>query len=115
MVVTTALLHNDAREPLVGVRELAEYLAVQPSWIYEHADELGARRLGNGPRARLRFSLAEADERLSTCSAGRESPSLEPAPEGASRPRRRRRMGTNVELLPIRGRIPSSTGAQRAS
>ena len=103
------------REGLVDALEVANYLGVDRSWVYEHADELGARRLGNGPRARLRFSLAEVDERLSACSAGRESATPEPAPRGALRPRRRRRMGTTGELLPIRGRIPAGTAARRTS
>jgi hypothetical protein len=93
-----------AREPLVDVGVVAEYLAVERGWVYEHSELLGARRLGSGPRARLRFSLAEIDERLSACSTGRESGSPEPASTLASKPRRRRRSGTTVELLPIRGR-----------
>jgi hypothetical protein len=34
---------------------VAEQLGVSREWVYEHADELGARRIGNGPRPRLRF------------------------------------------------------------
>ena len=98
---------NTPRPHLVDVATVAKYLAVTPGWVYEHADELGARRLGSGPRARLRFSLAEIDERLSTCPPGRKSVGPEAAPEKASTPRRRRRIGTNVDLLPIRGRISS--------
>jgi hypothetical protein len=104
-----------AREPLVGVREIAAYLNVAPSWVYENAVRLGARRLGDGPRARLRFSLTEVDERLSACSAGRESRSPDPAPQAVSRPRRRRGLGTSVDLLPIRGRMPPGAALQEAS
>jgi hypothetical protein len=32
---------------LLTVEELAARLRVQPSWVYTHADELGAFRLGN--------------------------------------------------------------------
>lgn len=35
--------------------ELAKQLGVSRECVYEHADELGARRIGNGPRPRLRF------------------------------------------------------------
>jgi hypothetical protein len=101
----TVRRQNDAREPLVGVRELAEYLSVAPSYVYEHADQLGARRLGTGPKPRLRFSLSEVDERLSACSASRQSDEPISAPQAASRRRARPALGTNVELLPIRGRI----------
>ena len=35
---------------LVDARALAEYLGVSVGYVYEHAAELGARRLGSGPR-----------------------------------------------------------------
>src|SRR5207245_1915960 len=57
---------------LVDVQAVAEYLAVSRGWVYEHAELLRARRLGTGPKARLRFSLEDVDAAL-TCSAGRES------------------------------------------
>lgn len=88
---------------LVDVKTVAEHLAVTPGWVYDHANEIGARRLGTGPKARLRFDLAEVDERVAFCSASRRSESLNPAETRASSPRRRRPAGTNVELLPIRG------------
>ena len=34
-------------------------LMVEASFVYEHAVELGAMRLGSGPRARLRFDLED--------------------------------------------------------
>lgn len=52
-----------AGERLVDAVTVAAYLRVSRGYVYEHADELGCRRLGSGPRARLRFSLAEVDER----------------------------------------------------
>ena len=98
MSETPALIRS-----LVDVKTVAAYLAVDRSWVYEHADELGARRLGSGPKARLRFSLAEVDERLSTCSDSRGGKSSVPAQPVASRRRTRRPLGTTVDLLPIRG------------
>jgi hypothetical protein len=86
----------------VGARR--PYLSVDRSWVYEHAADLGARRLGAGPRARLRFSLAEVDRALTSCYGSRESEAANPAPQAAKRVRRRRRTGTYIELLPIRGR-----------
>jgi hypothetical protein len=52
----------DARQTnrLVDARELADVLGVDRDWIYAHADQLGAVRLGKGPRPRLRFDLAGA-------------------------------------------------------
>lgn len=93
-------------ESYVDVAAVAVYLSVAPGWVYDHADELGAFRLGNGRRARLRFRLSEVDARLSTCSSSRESDSHEPASRVASPAGRRPALGTSVELLPIRGRIP---------
>lgn len=45
---------------LVTVAELADRLGVSPGYVYEHADRLGALRLGDGPKARLRFDAAAA-------------------------------------------------------
>ena len=42
---------------LVGPRELAEDLGVSLDYVYAHATELGAMRLGSGPKARIRFDL----------------------------------------------------------
>ena len=82
-------------------REVAAHLGVETSYVYEHAAKLGARRLGTGPKARLRFRLALVDEAL--------LPLTQPS-DGPSRPRARRRRrasrpaGTHVPLLPIRTR-----------
>jgi hypothetical protein len=35
--------------------EVARRLGVSREWVYEHAEELGATRLGSGRRPRLRF------------------------------------------------------------
>ena len=40
---------------LLTPSEVADRFAVSRTWVYEHATELGAIRLGNGPKARLRF------------------------------------------------------------
>jgi hypothetical protein len=91
---------------LVSAAELACRLGVDRSFVYEHADALGARRLGGGRRPRLRFDPEEA-ERLMLCQAGSESP----GPSSPAKRRNRRRtelsgLGTTARLLPIRG-IPT--------
>jgi hypothetical protein len=88
---------------LVTAADLARYLGVERAYVYEHAADLGARRLGPGPRARLRFSITEVDQRLSACYESRESDTAEPAPRAVSRPRRSRASGTSAPLLPIKG------------
>lgn len=88
---------------LVDAEELSRLLGVSRDFVYRHAIELGGRRIGSGPRGRLRFDLGEA-ERALTCSPSRESGS---AGNGAVKPkpprRRSARLGTNAPLLPIRG------------
>ncbi len=49
---------------LVGPRELAEGLGVSLDYVYAHATELGAMRLGSGPKARIRFDLDRARQSL---------------------------------------------------
>jgi len=87
----------------VDAQAVADYLGVTRSYIYEHAVELGARRLGTGPKARLRFSLEDVEAAVS-CSQSRGPVEAE---IGTATPSRRRRRqsdsGTSVPLLPIRG------------
>jgi hypothetical protein len=61
-----------SRAPLVDAGTLAAELGVSRGYVYEHADELGALRLGNGPRARLRFDPLAARAAL-TCHGGERS------------------------------------------
>ena len=94
-----------APRSLVDAAVVATYLGVERGWVYHHASELGARRLGSGPKARLRFSLEEIERRLTSCPQGRRPeqgshPVVEPAPHRRNRPR----LGTAVPLLPIRDR-----------
>lgn len=85
---------------LVDASTVAARLGVARSYVYEHADELGAIRLGSGPRARLRFDLDDVRRRLNSCSVGSESSRMvEPI-----KPRNRRSMGTTGEWVPIRRR-----------
>jgi hypothetical protein len=89
------LLRSDPPDSqLINAATLADALGVDRSYIYAHADELGAVRLGNGSKPRLRFELDTARRAMarytsklsqgSNTSAGAESL----APTG----RRRRRL-----------------------
>jgi len=51
-------------ERFVDAATLARVLRVERDWVYLHAAELGAIRLG-GPKGRLRFDLNLVKERLS--------------------------------------------------
>jgi hypothetical protein len=57
---------------LVSAAEVARELHVGRQWVYEHAEELGARRLGDGPRGRLRFDL-ETVRAASVCLTSKQS------------------------------------------
>jgi hypothetical protein len=64
---------------MMSAAEVAQMWGVERSWVYEHAEELGARRLGFGERPRLRFDPAELGERIAALGA-------QPAPVRASAP-----------------------------
>ena len=52
------------RAQLITAEEVARWWGIGRRWVYDHADELGARRLGGGRRPRLRFDPDEVVERL---------------------------------------------------
>jgi hypothetical protein len=75
-----------AARRIVDARGVAETYGVSRDFVYSHADELGAIRLGPGPRARLRFDLVEVAARLS---ARRAVPTQQQHAPARRRPRRR--------------------------
>lgn len=89
---------------LVDAATVAARLGLTRDFVYRNAERLGAVRVGDGARPRLRFDLAEVVRRLDACSGGRES---EGPAGGVVEPirarQRRRRSGTRADLLPIRG------------
>lgn len=98
--------------PLVDARTLAGYLSVSRSWVYAHADELGAVRFGTGARPRLRFHVGTAIERAtarlaSDGSHGANLPVTTADAAGPGQPRRRRvpttagRVPLDAPLLPV--------------
>jgi hypothetical protein len=48
-------VRDDALPQLLDAAAVARMLGVTRGWVYEHAAELGAIRLGAGSRPRLRF------------------------------------------------------------
>lgn len=80
------LLRDDggsSEHRLVSAAEVARELNVGRQWVYEHAEELGARRLGDGPRARLRFDL-ETVRAASVCLSSKQSQAPDPSIEAGS-------------------------------
>ncbi len=90
-------------EPLVDAAEIARLHGKTRSWVYEHAGELGAVRLGSGRRPRLGFSPARVAAALEKVD--------EPTPvelPHIAKPRRGRRARTDrtpsgAELLRVGG------------
>ena len=83
------------RGELVDASEVARRFGVSRGWVYEHAGELGALRLGGGPRPRLRFELAAVDAALRSGVGQQERGSR------GSRRRRAKPATSGVELLPV--------------
>lgn len=85
----------------VDAATLASTLGVERDWVYARAAQLGAVRLGDGPKARLRFDLDQV--RATLADAG---PAAQPEKDPPVRMRRARPRSapgpTNVPL--IRGR-----------
>jgi len=84
---------------LLDASEMARRLGVDRSWVYTHAIELGAIKLGGGRRPRLRFDPCLVAKRLRKTAGGQDTAGPKPRrqaprPEGAAgRP----------TLLPIKG------------
>jgi hypothetical protein len=101
---------------LLTAAEVARRFGVDRAWVYGHSAELGAVRLGDGPRGRLRFDPERVAEALCSCSTDR---SAQAAAELAAEPKQRRTraraLGTNVELLPIRGQVDGPDGGGEAA
>jgi hypothetical protein len=56
-------VRRDSPARFLDAAATARMLSVERDWVYQHAEELGAVRLG-GPRGRLRFDRREICERL---------------------------------------------------
>ena len=73
---------------IVDAAGMAAYLGVSRETVYEHADRLGAIRLGSGERPRLRFVL--------------DAPTIERWRDwGSERPPEPKPRRTRVPLLPV--------------
>ncbi len=95
--------HDDgspAARDLMDAGQLARHLGLTRAWVYEHAQQLGAIQLGDGPRPRLRF-----DPQIAMQALDERRRRSEPQPALADGPRpgrpRRRHAPASVPLLPI--------------
>lgn len=91
--------HAPESVELLDAAELAQHLGVDRSWVYTHAIELGAIKLGGGPRPRLRFDPSLVAKRIRKTARGQDT--------AGPGPRRRHPQplgdGDGPPLLPIKG------------
>lgn len=89
--------HGLQRRELVDAAELARRFSIERSWVYSHAIELGAVKLGSGTKRRVRFDPQIAAKVLRK--AGGKSAADPPTNSGerAGQP-----SASGVRLLPIR-------------
>ena len=96
------------RRELVDAAELARRFGIERSSVYTHAIELGAVKLGNGAKPRLRFDPEVAERVLRKVD---EAPAADPPARSGKRAGRPRGSADRGELLPIRGRGGSGSAA----
>lgn len=83
---------------LLTTADVAADLAVSEEWVRDHQADLGAIKLGDGPKARLRFE----PDAITAYKARRRVEPPESTPPQRRRPRRRRhRAPADVELFPV--------------
>jgi len=87
------------RRELVDAAELARRFGIERSWVYSHAIELGAVKLGAGPKPRLRFDPEIAARVLRKVGEGSAADPPARSGERAGQPQRGRK--PEVRLLPI--------------
>lgn len=63
-LVAAATAKPPSRPERITAEEVSRWWGVSRRWVYDHAEELGAQRLGSGRRPRLRFDPDEVAERL---------------------------------------------------
>jgi hypothetical protein len=91
-------------DALLTTHDVAALLQMSEEWVREHATELGGIRMGDSPRAPLRFDMAgvEAWKLLHRLA--------EPAPPPARHRPGPRRAPAGVELLPLPSRSRTRGG-----
>jgi hypothetical protein len=93
---------------LLSAAEVSAWCGVSRGWVYQHASELGAVRIGDGERPRLRFDPDRVAERLNQLPA---APPTGPTPPRGSR-RRSPRISTDSRRLAFQAdpELSSPTG-----
>jgi hypothetical protein len=94
-------LLSDSRPPApwLDVKGAAAMFNVGDDWVYRHAAELGARKVGN----RLRFKITDLEAAAPCLGSWRPPQAATPLPTPKAAGRPTRRMGAQPPLLPILG------------
>jgi hypothetical protein len=87
------------RRELVDAAELARRLGIERSWVYSHAIELGAVKLGSGSKPRLRFDPKVAAQVLRRVG---DEPVADPPARSGKRASQLQGSKGKAQLLPIR-------------
>jgi len=98
--VAELLRGSGISQALIDAAEVARRFGFSRDWVYENADRLGAVRLGDGPRARLRFDPAVVADYVNTPS-DHENVTFKRDNRCAVRSTR-----STDDLLPIKGESP---------
>jgi hypothetical protein len=79
---------DDTHPSSLTVAQVASRYGVSRGWVYAHQRELGAMRLGPGPRARLRFDSNVVARAIAgfNSNGGREHPSVSQSRQGRETP-----------------------------
>jgi hypothetical protein len=95
---------------LVSAAEAAARIGRSRDFVYDHATDLGAIRLGDGPRPRLAFDPRTLDEWAARDSRVASKPARTSSASRSALPSRRRDTANGLDLLPI---ARSNTGVTR--
>jgi hypothetical protein len=97
---------------LLSAAQVATRWGIERSWVYEHADDLGVRRLGTGVRPRLRFDPARVAAYIERPDPAATAPIGHP---GGANVRRSPAITSDcAERLPFRDRLELSSTMQRS-
>ena len=96
-------LTRPAAPRLLSAKEAAARLGVTEDWVRRHREQLGAVRLGDGPRGRLRFDPGAVEASMNAVSEGGGSaPGGSRSAPGPAPRRRRRGWADGAGFLPVR-------------
>ena len=93
-------MERPATRGLLTSDEAARLLRVDVEWVRDHRVALGAVKLGDGPKARLRFPRESIDAYLAARKVG---PAAAPEAASTGKPRASRRRDGNAPSLSPRG------------